>query len=620
MRRFIEFIISLAVAGLALYALFRHFDLRETMWAVRQVHVRLLVVGFALMVGAYVLRGARWRIWERSLSYWNSLRFILIGFMGNNVLPARLGEILRAHCAAQRAGADRGRTALLASIAAERVLDGLVLGVFGLVAINVVPVDRRLRYALLLVSLIFAGLTSVLVFTIRHHERIRSAASASHRRLPGRLTAFAQSKTTQLLDGLLPLGTLSRMLAAISTTAIIWGLEVGTCYFIGLAVWSRMSPRAALLFLVVVNFAALVPVTMGGIGAVETAGPLFLISTGVSRNIALAMVLLQHAVQYLFTTTTGGVLYLGGRLPHASPARASTTGARNTVPPESSVTGVGRPGLSGLSLSEKLPYAPSAEIQLSIVIPAHNEQTRLPRTVQETVCWCKNQNLAFEVIIVDDGSQDETLALARLLEQRYTPIRVLACPHTGKGGAVRAGMLNSRGLFSLFLDADGATPLDEIPKLLAAVANGHDVAIGSRVVRRAGEVQVRTSYHRRLVSRAFALLVSRLAFKGIADTQCGFKMFRRKAAGAIFSRQRTTGFAFDVEILFIAQRLQLSIAEIPVNWSAQPGSKVSFLADPIRMLWDIGRIRWLHRHLGRATLAIPEKVLGDSAPDVYVAN
>jgi len=239
---------------------------------------------------------------------------------------------------------------------------------------------------------------------------------------------------------------------------------------------------------------------------------------------------------------------------------------------------------------------PHDEIQLSIVIPAYNEQERLPRTVLETVHWCTITRLDFELIIVDDGSRDGTLALGRLFEETDRRIRVFACPHMGKGAAVRMGMLNAHGRFVLFMDADGATPLNEVPKLLAAIEAGSDVAIGSRVAQSSEQVEIKASLHRRFIGRAFSFLVNLLAFEGIADTQCGFKMFRREAAAAIFSRQKTVGFAFDVEILFLARQLSLSVAEIPVNWMAQPGSKVNIAIDSIRMLWDISRIRWLHRN------------------------
>lgn len=251
-------------------------------------------------------------------------------------------------------------------------------------------------------------------------------------------------------------------------------------------------------------------------------------------------------------------------------------------------------------------------VRLSIVIPAFNEEARLPETLRKTVNWCGAHDLEFEVIVVDDGSRDGTVALGRLFEETDRRIQVLACAHMGKGAAVRAGVLNAKGNLVLFMDADGATPLSEIPKLIAGIDEGYDVAIGSRVVRREGEAEIKTPLHRRVIGRTFAFLTGLLALGGIADTQCGFKMFRREVTAAIFSRQKTVGFAFDVEILFIARRLSLSIVEVPVNWVAQPGSKVNLVTDSFRMLWDICRISWLHRNFeGRRSQGVELRDAGE---------
>jgi len=240
--------------------------------------------------------------------------------------------------------------------------------------------------------------------------------------------------------------------------------------------------------------------------------------------------------------------------------------------------------------------ATKGEIWLSIVIPAYNEEARLPRTLTETVRWCTTQDFDFEIVVVDDGSIDGTLRLAREFEGGDPHVRTLACPHRGKGAAVRAGILHSKGQLMLFMDADGATPLGEIPKLLTAIQAGNDVAIGSRAVQHTSPARVKTSLHRRFIGRVFSRVVNLFGVRGIADTQCGFKMFRREAALSVFSVQRIWGFAFDVEILFIARRMALSIAEIPVNWVAQSGSKVNLFTDSIKMLRDIAVIRWLHRN------------------------
>jgi uncharacterized protein (TIRG00374 family) len=328
MKRLAEFTISLVVAGLIVYTVLSHFDLQRTTESIRQARASLLMIGVGLMVTAYLLRGARWRIWEPSLSYWDSLRLILIGFMGNNVLPFRLGEILRAHCAAAKTSRDRGRTTVLASIAAERILDGMILGVFGLVAVLVVPIDRRLQWGLSLVSLAFVGLILGLILGIRYRERHQSLIRAAASRFAAPVTALAQEKARQFLDGFQALGAGPSMLEAIATSAVVWALETGVCYFIGLAVWDGMTLRTALLVLVVVNFASVLPFTVGGVGTIEAIAPLFLISSGVLPHLALAMVLLLHGGYYLFTTISGVILYFAGGFHQISLVRPKTAVAR----------------------------------------------------------------------------------------------------------------------------------------------------------------------------------------------------------------------------------------------------------------------------------------------------
>jgi dolichyl-phosphate beta-glucosyltransferase len=323
--------------------------------------------------------------------------------------------------------------------------------------------------------------------------------------------------------------------------------------------------------------------------------------------------LLQHAGRHLLATMAGGIFYLAGRvfrMPLA-PAKAAVRQVPASVNP-SRVIEETRSSLRQLEKEAELKPPPRNPILLSIVIPAFNEQARLPRTVLEIIGWCAIRNLDFELIIADDGSQDETLALGRLFEESDMRVRALSCPHMGKGAAVRMGILNAKGRFVLFMDADGATPLNEIPKLLASMEQGYDVAIGSRVAKCPGTVEVKTSLHRRVIGRVFAFIVGLFAIEGIADTQCGFKMFRREAAMAVFSRQKIAGFAFDAEILFLARRLSLSIAEIPVNWVAQPGSKVRLVTDSLKMLRDILYIRWSHRNFRSGRSLTQGKPLGQS--------
>ncbi len=215
-----------------------------------------------------------------------------------------------------------------------------------------------------------------------------------------------------------------------------------------------------------------------------------------------------------------------------------------------------------MSTSRVGPAVRSCGPRLSIVIPAFNERARLPRTLADTLRWCDAHAPDAEVIVVDDGSTDDTRKVVGIFEAQDRRVRCLPCLHKGKGAAVRAGMLQARGRAALFMDADGATPLTEIPKLLRLIEGGSDIAIGSRVLPAAGARNVDRSLHRRVMAGCFSGMVSLLAVRGFSDTQCGFKMFRREAIESIFTLQHLDGFAFDVEILFIARRLRLNIDEV----------------------------------------------------------
>jgi glycosyltransferase involved in cell wall biosynthesis len=229
---------------------------------------------------------------------------------------------------------------------------------------------------------------------------------------------------------------------------------------------------------------------------------------------------------------------------------------------------------------------------ISIVIPAYNEEARLGPTLNRVLNFIRLQAWDAEVIVVDDGSHDHTADLVRKYAETDGMIRLIQNPgNRGKGYSVRNGVLNARGRIILFTDADLSSPIEEAPKLLEALEAGADIAIGSRWMR--SELQTkRQSVARQVLGRVFNLLlrmVLRLDFK---DTQCGFKAFRRRAATAVFPLQRIERWGFDPEILFLAHRAGFKMVEVPVRWGHDTGTRINPLADGSRMVADMLRIRW----------------------------
>ena len=237
----------------------------------------------------------------------------------------------------------------------------------------------------------------------------------------------------------------------------------------------------------------------------------------------------------------------------------------------------------------------------SLVIPAFNEHNRIEVCVRKVAEWIRTGpgGHPWEIILVDDGSTDDTARLARgFAENENLALSVLSYPdNRGKGTAIRTGVLASVGDPVLISDTDLSTPLSEWGKLAGRLA-AHPIAIGSRALQDE-LVRKRQAPHRVLLGRAGNRLIQLLAVPGISDTQCGFKLFRGDVARDLFRQARIERFAWDVEILYLARRSGLSIAEVPVLWFNSPESKVRVFQDALQTLWDVLRIRWIHRSRGR---------------------
>jgi dolichyl-phosphate beta-glucosyltransferase len=229
-----------------------------------------------------------------------------------------------------------------------------------------------------------------------------------------------------------------------------------------------------------------------------------------------------------------------------------------------------------------------------MVVPAYNEESRLPETLPQMWEFLRARFPSFELIVVDDGSTDGTAGLVESFAQGRPEVKLISYrPNRGKGHAVRVGVLKAIGDLVLFSDADLSTPLEEVESLLAPLADGSDIAIASRACKGAQRV-IRQPWYRELAGRCFNLMVQLMAVPGIQDTQCGFKLFPRAVAHDVFPRFEEDGFSFDIEVLHIAQRLGYAVAEVPVRWMHREGSKVSMRRDVPRMFFALLRIR--HRH------------------------
>lgn len=228
---------------------------------------------------------------------------------------------------------------------------------------------------------------------------------------------------------------------------------------------------------------------------------------------------------------------------------------------------------------------------LSVIIPAYNEESRLISTLSRIEEYLRRQPYLYELIVVNDGSRDNTAGVALEWKPDGCPLKVIdRKENRGKGYSVREGGTLAQGEYILFSDADLSTPIEEVEKFLPLLKGGMEVVIGSRSLRDS-EIVVHQPFHREMMGRVFNGMVRFLAVKGIVDTQCGFKSFSRKAVEKIFPLCLIEGFAFDVEILFLARKFGFSIKEVPVRWFNAPGSSVNPVRDSLAMLKEIFQIR-----------------------------
>jgi glycosyltransferase involved in cell wall biosynthesis len=228
----------------------------------------------------------------------------------------------------------------------------------------------------------------------------------------------------------------------------------------------------------------------------------------------------------------------------------------------------------------------------SIVIPAYNEGARVGVTLERVLAYVAQRGWDAEVIVVNDGSCDNTAEIVRGYADKNPRLRLLENPgNRGKGYSVRSGMMHAQGEIFLFSDADLSSPIEEVEKLLAALKNGADIAIGSRWLRSDLQTQ-RQPLHRQLFGRVFNLLLRIILGLNFKDTQCGFKVFTRSAAKTIFPLQNIERWGFDPELLYLARKFGFKVVEVPVAWAHSEGTRISPLRDGTKMFLEMLKIRW----------------------------
>ncbi|HMP88808.1 MAG TPA: glycosyltransferase family 2 protein [Kiritimatiellia bacterium] len=243
-------------------------------------------------------------------------------------------------------------------------------------------------------------------------------------------------------------------------------------------------------------------------------------------------------------------------------------------------------------------------LELSIVIPCYNEINRLPRTMKQLETFLQNFSIPLEIVVVDDGSRDETATWVRKYSESDRRVRLVSYGgNRGKGYAVTQGMLAAKGRYRVFMDADGSTPVEYIENFLRIMKErSADIVIGSRKEIGA-QLQATQSLPRRSASQLFALLTRLLVVYGVKDTQCGFKMFTKEASDSIFSRTTVAGAIFDIELMLLAADLRYRVAEIPVTWTHDDDSRLTYnLRKSLMIFVELMRVKFRHRIL------LPRKV------------
>ncbi|MCB0344625.1 MAG: flippase-like domain-containing protein [Bdellovibrionales bacterium] len=579
--------LGFAVSGLAMWWILHDIE-RERIFAIlSEVDPSYLLLATAATLLSYVIRAWRWPVFFESSApgFGDSFRCLMVGFFMNNVLPARLGEFVRAHLGGR--ATNLSRSLVLATIAGERLADGLMIStmfavLFGLTSTRAEFNDSQ---ELLYVAYGFAGIALMTGIVLWQRHRAYHYLERLGHIFPGHLSNYTLVRIGKFIEGLEPMLHLPRLVRISLMTIVAWSVELLVYSFVAKAFGQSLSVGNLALFLAAVNFSSLIPAAPGGVGVIEAFATLALVHVGVERETALAMVVSQHIIQMLVVGIPGSLYFvfsMGGKLPESDEEENGQIASAEFADVSGSATNNDQD-------ADSFPIWPDegTKVYLSVIVPAYNEEDRLPKTLLSITEFLEASDRTYEVLVVNDGSSDGTDKVVHQFERLSPEVKLLQYgENRGKGYAVRFGVMHAAGELILYTDADGASPIEELSRLENAITKGAQVAIGSRALY-SQDTQVSTLWVRKFMGRVFNGIVNFVMLPGIADTQCGFKLFRRPVARYVFSRSKSEGFSFDVEILYLARKAGAKIAEVPINWTNVPGSKVNLVSDSAKMFRDI---------------------------------
>ncbi len=584
----VKLLVGLAISSFALWWVLSLTDLDKLKSSFMEANFKLILLAAVIMLLGYFLRALRWPLFfDRSApSLKDSWKCLIVGFFMNNILPARIGEFVRAHLGGRATGLSR--STVLATVAGERLADGLcislIFAVFFFISSGLE--DSSSAGQLFKVALLFglAGISTILILFKR--EQVFVLVEKLTQIMPGTFSHYAVEKAKKFIEGLEPMLQPAKLIKISAWSIVVWLVELSVYILISKSFGLEIGLGRAALFMAAVNFSSLIPAAPGGIGVIEALATASLVSVGIEREVALSMVVVQHLIQISVVGLPGAHYFfrnLRGKIPVEAESWEKEEGEEfsdvSQEVPERVPAG---------TIKKK---SPGSGIWLSVVIPAYNEEERISKTLVSVSDYLNGRGGNYEIVVVDDGSLDQTSKVVAGFEKLNPKVKLFSYgENRGKGYALRFGVKNSKGDLVLINDADGASPIEEVERLESALNKGAQIAIGSRALI-SRETAVNTVWYRKILGQVFNGFVNFMVLPGIADTQCGFKLFEKKIAKDLFDRQRAEGFSFDVEILFLARKSGYKIAEVPINWANVAGSKVNLVRDSFYMGVDVIKFR-----------------------------